>query len=89
MCWNPKNVVLKNKDISFSVLDPELGIPSLKLRFESKGKEIGANFLHENGSLYKRYLFQMGMSGYWLLCDEPSFHQNTKIKNRDSVSTHL
>jgi endonuclease VIII-like 1 len=71
----------KNKDISFSVLDPELGIPSLKLRFESKGKEIGANFLHENGSLYKRYLFQMGMSGYWLLCDEPSFHKNIKIKN--------
>ena len=70
----------KNKDISFSLYDPEIEVKSLKLTFESKGKEIGANFLNLDGSLYKRYLFQMGMSGYWLLCDEPSFHKTDKVK---------
>ena len=70
----------KNKDISFSIMDPELMLSPLKMNFESKGKEIALN-LYNDDTLLKRYLFQMGMSGYWLICDEPNFHATPKVKN--------
>jgi endonuclease VIII-like 1 len=75
-----KMPISKNKDISFSIMDPELGLHPLSLSFESKGKEISMNLYNED-TFYKRYLFQMGMSGYWLLCDEPNFHSTPKVKN--------
>ena len=56
----------KNKDISFSIMDPELILKPLKMNFESKGKEISLTLYNED-SFFKRYLFQMGMSGYWLI----------------------
>ena len=75
-----KMPVSKNKDISFSIMDPELMLNPLKMDFESKGKEIALNLYNED-FIFKRYLFQMGMSGYWLICDEPNFHNTPKIKN--------
>ena len=75
-----KMPISKNKDISFSIMDPELKLTPLRVQFQSKGKEIGMD-LYNGDSFYKRYLFQMGMSGYWLLCDEPNFHATPRVKN--------
>jgi len=75
-----KMPISKNKDISFSIMDPELQLNPLTMEFESKGKEIALN-LYDKNNFHKRFLFQMGMSGYWLVCDEPNFHSTPRVKN--------
>lgn len=69
------------KDISFHVGDPAISLPLLDFKFTAHGKEIALDLFKENNDHYKRIIFQMGMSGNWIFCDETSWNEIPSIKN--------
>jgi len=75
-----KMPISKWTDVSFSISDPEKPIPPLDMKWDTKGKELALE-AYEDNILIKRYNFQMGLNGIFILCDEDLFINSPKIKN--------
>jgi endonuclease VIII-like 1 len=74
-----KMPISKWTDISFSINDPEKPLPILNLEWSSRGKELGVALTNSN-NIVKRYNFQMGLSGHFILCSEPDFNSSDSMK---------
>jgi endonuclease VIII-like 1 len=74
-----KMPISKWTDISFSINDPEKPLPILNLEWSSRGKELGVALINSN-NIVKRYNFQMGLSGHFILCSEPDFNSSDSMK---------
>ena len=75
-----KMPISKWTDVSFSIADPEKPLPPLFMKWDTKGKELALECYGDN-ILIKRYNFQLGLNGIFVLCDEDIFSNNKKIKN--------
>lgn len=69
----------KWKDVSFSINNPEQPLPPLTATWESHGKELGLRLVHGENTV-KRYNFQMGLSGQFVLCSEPDYGVSDTLK---------